>query len=174
MKSCPRSPRSTTSRSSWSADRRPAEADIDEALGNLAENVQNFDTKKGGKAADGDQVVIDFVGKVDGEAFEGGSAEDYPLVLGSNSFIPGFEEQLIGVKKGEEKGVEVTFPEEYGAEHLAGKAVVFDLHRQGGEEARPGRDRRRAGQEVRRRGPRRAEGPDPSGCRPNTPAPRAR
>ncbi|MFW5655577.1 MAG: trigger factor [Roseicyclus sp.] len=105
----------------------PSDEDIDEALGNLAENVQDFATKKGGKAADGDQVVIDFVGKLDGEPFEGGAAEDYPLVLGSNSFIPGFEEQLIGVKKGEEKSIEVTFPEEYGAEHLAGKDVVFDV-----------------------------------------------
>jgi trigger factor len=89
--------------------------------------VQNFDTKKGGKAADGDQVVIDFKGMLDGEPFDGGSAEDYPLVLGSNSFIPGFEEQLIGAKKGEEKALDVTFPEEYGAEHLAGKAVVFEV-----------------------------------------------
>jgi trigger factor len=105
---------------------KPSDDEIDEALKNLAENAQNFDTKKG-KAADGDQVVIDFVGKVDGEAFEGGSAEDYPLVLGSGSFIPGFEEQLVGVKKGEEKAVEVSFPEEYGAEHLAGKAAVFDV-----------------------------------------------
>ncbi|MDG4649780.1 trigger factor [Roseibacterium sp. SDUM158017] len=105
----------------------PAEDDVDEALKNLAGSVENFETKKGGKAADGDQVVIDFVGKLDGEPFDGGSAEDYPLVLGSNSFIPGFEDQLKGVKKGEEKAVEVTFPEEYGAEHLAGKAVVFDV-----------------------------------------------
>jgi trigger factor len=105
----------------------PADADVDEALGNLAENVQNFDTKKGGKAAEGDQVVIDFKGILDGEAFEGGAAEDYPLVLGSNSFIPGFEEQLIGAKKGEEKKLDITFPEEYGAEHLAGKAVVFEV-----------------------------------------------
>ncbi|MCK0167167.1 trigger factor [Jannaschia sp. S6380] len=103
----------------------PAEADIQEALEGLAENAQTFETKKG-KAADGDQVVIDFVGKVDGEAFEGGTAEDYPLVLGSNSFIPGFEEQLVGTKAGEEKAVEVSFPEQYQAEHLAGKAAVFD------------------------------------------------
>jgi trigger factor len=68
---------------------------------------------------------MDFVGKVDGEAFEGGSAEDYPLVLGSNSFIPGFEEQLVGAKEGEEVEVNVTFPEEYGAENLAGKDAVF-------------------------------------------------
>jgi hypothetical protein len=137
--------------------------------------VQNFDTKKGGKAADGDQVVIDFKGKLDGEAFEGGTAEDYPLVLGSNSFIPGFEEQLIGAKKGEEKALDMTFPEEYGAEHLAGKAVVFEVHRQGGEEARPRRDRRRDGQEIRRRGSRRAEGPDHRAAAGRiSPAPRAR
>ncbi len=102
----------------------PADAEVDEALGNLAENAQNFATKKG-KAADGDQVVFDFVGTVDGEAFEGGSAEDFPLVLGSGQFIPGFEEQLVGVKAKDEKDVEVTFPEDYQAEHLAGKAAVF-------------------------------------------------
>lgn len=103
------------------------EAAVDEALVSLAETVQDFaDRKKGTKAKDGDQVVIDFVGKVDGEAFEGGSAEDYPLVLGSGSFIPGFEEQLVGVKVGEEKAVTVNFPEEYGAAHLAGKEAVFD------------------------------------------------
>ena len=105
---------------------KPADAEIDEALKNLAESAQNFDTKKG-KSADGDQVVIDFVGKLDGEAFEGGSAEDYPLVLGSGSFIPGFEEQLVGVKAGDEKAIDVTCPEQYGAAHLAGKAVVFDV-----------------------------------------------
>ena len=103
----------------------PAEADVTEALESLAKNAQTFETKKG-KAKDGDQVVIDFLGKVNGEPFEGGAAEDYPLVLGSNSFIPGFEEQLVGLKAGDEKAVEVTFPEQYQAEHLAGKAAVFD------------------------------------------------
>lgn len=99
---------------------------VEEALKSLAETAQDFKARrKGSKAKDGDQVVIDFVGKVDGEAFEGGSAEDYPLVLGSNSFIPGFEEQLVGVKAEEEKDVNVTFPEEYGAENLAGKDAVF-------------------------------------------------
>ena len=103
------------------------DAAVDEALANLAESAQDFkDRKAGVKSKDGDQVVIDFVGKVDGEAFEGGSAEDYPLVLGSNSFIPGFEEQLVGVKAEEEKAVTVTFPEEYQAENLAGKEAVFD------------------------------------------------
>ena len=101
---------------------------VDEALASLAETAQDFkDRDEGAEAVDGDQVVIDFVGKVDGEPFEGGAAEDYPLVLGSNSFIPGFEEQLVGVKAGDEKAVEVSFPEEYGAENLAGKAAVFDV-----------------------------------------------
>ncbi|MBY5971081.1 trigger factor [Ferrimonas balearica] len=98
---------------------------VEEALANLAETAQDFEAKDGA-AEDGDQVVIDFLGKIDGEAFDGGAAEDYPLVLGSNSFIPGFEEQLVGVKVGDEKNVEVSFPEEYGAENLAGKAAVFE------------------------------------------------
>ena len=102
------------------------EAAVDEALANLAVNAQDFkDRKKTAKAKDGDQIVFDFLGKVDGEAFDGGASEDYPLVLGSNSFIPGFEEQLVGVKTGAEKDVVVTFPEEYGAAHLAGKEAVF-------------------------------------------------
>jgi trigger factor len=99
---------------------------IDEALENLAKSAQNFDDrKKGSKAKDGDQIVIDFKGSVDGELFEGGSAEDYPLVLGSKSFIPGFEDQLVGAKVGDEVSVNVSFPENYGAAHLAGKAAVF-------------------------------------------------
>ena len=103
------------------------EASVDEALANLAETAQDFaDRKKGTKSKDGDQVTIDFLGKVDGEAFEGGAAEDYPLVLGSNSFIPGFEAQLVGVKVGEEVEVNVTLPAEYGAENLAGKDAVFE------------------------------------------------
>ncbi len=102
---------------------------VDEALANLAETAQDFEArKKGSKAKDGDQVTFDFLGKVDGEAFEGGAAEDYPLVLGSNSFIPGFEDQLVGVKAGEEKAVTVTFPEDYQAENLAGKEAVFDCN----------------------------------------------
>lgn len=102
------------------------DAAVDEALDSLASSAQDFEDKDGA-AEDGDQVVIDFVGKVDGEAFEGGAAEDYPLALGSGSFIPGFEEQLVGVSTGDEKAVEVKFPEEYGAEHLAGKDAVFDV-----------------------------------------------
>lgn len=102
------------------------DAAVEEALNNLAETAQDFEAREDGAAAeDGDQVVIDFLGKVDGEAFEGGAAEDYPLVLGSNSFIPGFEDQLVGTKAGEEKDVTVTFPEQYQAEHLAGKEAVF-------------------------------------------------
>ncbi|MDA9609489.1 trigger factor [Paracoccaceae bacterium] len=101
-------------------------AAVDEALNNLAASANDFkDRKKGSKAKDGDQVVIDFVGTVGGEAFDGGSSEDYPLVLGSNSFIPGFETQLLGCKAGEDHKVNVTFPEEYGSKDLAGKDAEF-------------------------------------------------
>jgi trigger factor len=104
------------------------DASVEEALKSLADTAKTFeDRKKGTKAKDGDQVVIDFLGKLDGEPFEGGAAEDYPLVLGSNSFIPGFEDQLVGVKAGEEKVVTVTFPAEYGAKHLAGREATFDV-----------------------------------------------
>lgn len=84
---------------------------------------------KEGAAAKGDTVIMDFEGKVDGKAFEGGSSKNYELELGSNSFIPGFEDQLVGVKAGEHKDVNVTFPEQYTKE-LAGKAAVFgcDVH----------------------------------------------
>ena len=103
------------------------DAAIDETLGSLAENAQDFKArKKGAKAKDGDQVVFDFLGRVDGEAFDGGAAEDFPLVLGSGQFIPGFEEQLVGSKAGEEKDVTVTFPEDYQAENLKGKEAVFE------------------------------------------------
>ena len=97
---------------------------IHEALENLAKSAQNFTTKEGA-AVDGDQVVIDFVGSIGGEVFEGGSGEDFPLVLGSNAFIPGFEAQLVGASAGESRDVTVSFPEEYGAAHLAGKEAMF-------------------------------------------------
>ena len=77
--------------------------------------------------ADGDKVTLDFEGFVDGEAFDGGKGTDYPLTIGSGSFIPGFEEQLVGANNGEEKEVNVTFPEEYQAEDLAGKPAVFKV-----------------------------------------------
>ena len=103
------------------------EKSLAEALENLAKTAQSYeDRKKGSKAKDGDQVMIDFVGKVDGEAFDGGAGTDFPLVLGSGQFIPGFEDQLVGAKEGDEVAVNVTFPETYGAQHLAGKAAVFD------------------------------------------------
>ncbi|MEM7237504.1 MAG: trigger factor [Pseudomonadota bacterium] len=110
-------------------ERKTVEVDdtaLDEALQRLAENSVEYDAKgDDATAEDGDQIVIDFVGSVDGENFDGGSAEDYPLALGSNSFIPGFEEQLVGCKAGDEKQVAVTFPESYGAPNLAGKDAVF-------------------------------------------------
>ncbi len=100
------------------------DAAVTEALENLAKNAQDFGDKDG-VSESGDQVIIDFEGFVDGEAFEGGKGEDYPLVLGSNSFIPGFEDQLIGKKADESVDVNVSFPTEYGAAHLAGKEALF-------------------------------------------------
>jgi trigger factor len=108
-------------------ERLTAEVDdgaVQEALENLARSAQDF-SPKDGAAETGDQVVMDFVGRIDGEAFEGGSAEDFPLVLGSGSFIPGFEDQLVGATAGEAREVAVTFPESYGAKNLAGRAAVF-------------------------------------------------
>ncbi len=102
------------------------DAAVTEALENLAKNAKSYeDKKKGSKAAKDDQIVIDFKGSVDGELFDGGSAEDYPLVLGSGSFIPGFEDQLIGAKAGDEVEVKVQFPADYGHPALAGKDAVF-------------------------------------------------
>jgi trigger factor len=100
------------------------ESEIQEQMTRVAESARTYEPKTG-KAENGDRVTMDFVGSVDGEAFEGGSAEDQALVLGSNQFIPGFEDQLAGVKAGDEKTVKVTFPEDYGAAHLAGKAAEF-------------------------------------------------
>ncbi len=103
------------------------DSSVDEALGKLAESSTDYKARgKTAKARDGDQIVVDFIGKIDGEPFDGGTAEDYPLVLGSNSFIPGFEEQLTGAKTGDEREVKVTFPENYGAPNLAGKDAVFE------------------------------------------------
>ena len=97
------------------------EESINHSLGHMAEMV----VKEDGAVENGDTVNIDFSGSVDGEEFEGGQAEGYDLEVGSGSFIPGFEEQLEGMKTGEEKDVVVTFPEEYHAEELAGKEATF-------------------------------------------------
>lgn len=104
------------------------EADVQEALQKLAEQNQQYKPRaKTAKAKDGDAVVIDFVGKIDGEAFEGGTAEEQTVVIGAGRFIPGFEEQLIGVKSGDEIELNVTFPEEYQDEDLKGKPAVFEV-----------------------------------------------
>jgi trigger factor len=107
----------------------PADAEVDEALSELAKQNRTYEPRTGKslKAKDGDMVVIDFVGRIDGEAFEGGSATDAELVLGSGQFIPGFEEQLVGAKPDSEAEVKVTFPEAYGAQHLAGKEALFEV-----------------------------------------------
>ncbi|MEM1288427.1 MAG: trigger factor [Pseudomonadota bacterium] len=99
---------------------------IDERLKQIAStNLTYSEVKR--KAMDKDQLTMDFKGRVDGEEFEGGAAEDFKLVLGSGQFIPGFEDQLIGAKTGDAKTVKVTFPDDYGAEHLAGKEAEFDV-----------------------------------------------
>lgn len=87
----------------------------------------NLETKEDGIVENGDTAVIDFEGFLDGVAFEGGKGENYPLEIGSGSFIPGFEEQLIGLKAGDEKDITVTFPENYHAENLKGKETVFKV-----------------------------------------------
>jgi len=103
------------------------EAQVDEALTTIAgENRPSVEVAKPRAAKNGDIVIIDFVGKIDGEAFDGGSAEGHSLELGSNSFIPGFEDGLVGVKSGESRDVKVSFPEDYQAPHLAGKAAIFE------------------------------------------------
>ena len=109
----------------------PSDEDVNEALKSVVAGNKQFEEKAGkGKAAakaeDGDKLIIDFVGKIGDEAFAGGTAEAAELVIGSGMFIPGFEEQLIGAKKGEVKTLNVTFPEDYGAKELAGKAATFE------------------------------------------------
>ncbi len=104
------------------------DAEVDEAMKRLADRHRSFTPREAGaEAQSGDQTTIDFVGKIDDVAFEGGSGEDTDLVLGSNMFIPGFEDQLLGAKAGEERKVNVAFPAEYGAANLAGKSAVFDV-----------------------------------------------
>lgn len=107
----------------------PTEKEVDEAVAELAESSKTYEPRKGKtvKAKDGDQLLIDFVGRVDSEVFEGGSAEDATLTLGSGQFIPGFEEQLVGAKPEDEVLVKVTFPAEYQAAHLAGKDAEFTV-----------------------------------------------
>ncbi|HWE45373.1 MAG TPA: trigger factor [Caulobacteraceae bacterium] len=105
---------------------KASDADVEEQLKELAQQTRAYEAKDG-KAKDGDMVVIDFVGRIDGEAFEGGASTDAQLVLGSGQFIPGFEEQLEGAKAGDERTVKVSFPESYGVATLAGKPAEFEV-----------------------------------------------
>ena len=102
------------------------DAELEEQMLRIAESARSFTPKKG-KAEDGDRVTLDYVGKIDGEPFEGGADQGANLVIGSKQFIPGFEEQLVGIKAGDEKTITVTFPAEYQAAHLAGKEATFDV-----------------------------------------------
>lgn len=103
-----------------------SDVEINESLERMAKQNRTYEAKTG-KSADGDRVVVDFVGRIDGEEFEGGKGQDIRVELGSNTFIPGFEEQLIGLKAGDTKLVKVSFPVNYMAAHLAGKAAEFDV-----------------------------------------------
>ena len=104
------------------------EADVDESLQRLADQQTSYAARDdGAKAVDKDMLSIDFVGRIDGEEFEGGKGEGAPIVLGAGGFIPGFEEQLTGAKVGDDVTVNVTFPEDYHAAELAGKKAVFDV-----------------------------------------------
>ena len=107
----------------------PTEAEVDEAVTELGAQNRTYEPRTGKtvKAKDGDMVVADFVGRIDGEAFEGGSATDAQLVLGSGQFIPGFEEQLVGAKPGGKVTVKVPFPADYGVATLAGKDAEFEV-----------------------------------------------
>lgn len=102
------------------------ESEIEEQVKRVAESTRSYETKDG-TAEEGDRVTIDYVGKIDEVAFDGGAGSDQPLVLGSKEFIPGFEEQLVGVKADDQKQITVTFPENYSAPHLAGKEATFDV-----------------------------------------------
>jgi trigger factor len=105
-----------------------SDAEVDEAVARIAAGQKSFvDAKKGKKAETGDQLIIDFTGKIDGVEFDGGKAEDAALEIGSGRFIPGFEEQLVGAKTGDEKTITVTFPADYPAENLKGKDAQFDI-----------------------------------------------
>ncbi|WP_066292730.1 trigger factor [Bacillus sp. FJAT-29937] len=108
-------------------DTEVTEEDVNNELKSMQERQAELVVKEEGKAETGDTVVMDFEGFVNGEAFEGGKAENYSLELGSGQFIPGFEEQLVGTAAGESKDVEVSFPEEYHAAELAGKPAVFKV-----------------------------------------------
>ena len=105
-----------------------SEEEVDAEVKHLQDRYADWVLREEGEPAQiGDQVTIDFVGEKDGIPFEGGAGNDYPLVLGSNTFIPGFEDQLVGIKSGEEKDIEVTFPVDYQAPDLAGQAVIFKV-----------------------------------------------
>ncbi len=116
--------------SNFKLERLAAEVEsdaVDEAVERLRTQATGFEEVKGRVAEDGDRVGIDFVGKIDGEEFEGGAATGQHVIIGAGQFIPGFEEGLVGAKEGDKKTIDANFPEDYQAEHLAGKTAQFDV-----------------------------------------------
>ncbi|GAC1334459.1 MAG: trigger factor [Beijerinckiaceae bacterium] len=104
------------------------DAEVDQVLDRMASQNRTYTPKEGAASAEqGDRVSVDFVGKIDGEPFEGGTGTDVDVILGSNTFIPGFEDQVLGMKQGENRTITVRFPENYLANHLAGKEATFDV-----------------------------------------------
>src|SRR6185295_1790273 len=116
----------TTDVAKLTVERLIADVDINEALERLAQNARSYTTKDGAAAKD-DVAVIDYEGSIDGVPFAGGKGEDFSLTLGSGTFIPGFEDGLIGAKAGESRDINVTFPTDYHAPEMAGKAALFKV-----------------------------------------------
>jgi trigger factor len=105
-----------------------SDADVDTAIDRLADGRKTYTPKpEGAKAENGDRLTVDFVGKIDGEEFEGGTSKDIDVVLGTNTFFPGFEEQLVGAEAGEKRTIEATFPENYANRQLAGRKSTMDV-----------------------------------------------
>ena len=154
---------------------RAEDEKVDEAIGRLGEQHRHFSpAEEGAEAKDGDEVAIDFVGSIDGEPFEGGAAEGFVLRLGSGQFVPGFEEQLLGAKAGEEKTVDIDFPEDYPNDELKGQGGKLRGHGQRAPQPRRDPGRRRPRQACRVRRPRFPQGDDPGPDRGRVRAYRAR
>ena len=135
------------------------DADVDEAIKRIADQNRAYAAKgEGAKAETGDRVTISFKGTIDGTPFDGGTGENIQVVIGSNSFIPGFEEQLIGIAAGETRTLKVSFPKNYASEKLAGQPAEFETTATADRSAAGHQDRRRVRQDARSGIARQAEG----------------
>ena len=151
------------------------DADVDEAIKRIADQNRPYAAKaEGAKAENGDRVTISFKGSINGEPFDGGTGEGIQVVIGAGQFIPGFEEQLVGIGAGETRTLKVSFPKNYASEKLAGQPAEFETTATLIEAPRETDDRRRVRQDARPRIARQAEGSRARAAgRPNSPAPPA-